>query len=290
MKIRYMSDLHLEICPYLIPPDSGDKEATLCLIGDICTAKQLNQDVLNFFSRASKQFKYVVWIPGNHEYYRKSLFSAEVKIREFLALHKLDNVHFLNKQTVILDDVAFIGATLWTDIAKGDPLAMFHVENGLNDYRAIRTGPPSNRYQRTIKPKDTISLHIEHKKFIFSEVDRLNDLGLTTVVMSHHAPSEFSVANRFKNNNLNPAYFSNLEYDIMDSAPDYWFHGHMHDTFEYSIGGTVVMCNPRGYANVWNLGLFDRQVNGDAWLSHDDYSQMFNNENLDFNAYAKLEI
>ena len=26
-----------------------------------------------------------------------------------------------------------------------------------------------------------------------------------------------------------------------------WIHGHMHDSFDYNVNGTRVVCNPRGY-------------------------------------------
>ena len=28
-----------------------------------------------------------------------------------------------------------------------------------------------------------------------------------------------------------------------------WTHGHTHDTFDYMIGSTRIVCRPRGYAN-----------------------------------------
>ena len=28
-----------------------------------------------------------------------------------------------------------------------------------------------------------------------------------------------------------------------------WTHGHTHDEFDYTIGSTRIVCNPRGYAN-----------------------------------------
>jgi hypothetical protein len=29
---------------------------------------------------------------------------------------------------------------------------------------------------------------------------------------------------------------------------DLWVHGHTHDSFDYRVGTTRVLCNPRGYA------------------------------------------
>jgi len=68
-----------------------------------------------------------------------------------------------------------------------------------------------------------------------------------TVVITHHAPSPRSIAGKFRGNPLNPAFASNLEPIIVAHQPVLWIHGHMHDSFDYRISKTRVVCNPRGY-------------------------------------------
>jgi len=34
---------------------------------------------------------------------------------------------------------------------------------------------------------------------------------------------------------------------MKDYCPDFWIHGHVHESHEYRIGQTTVSCNPRGY-------------------------------------------
>ena len=47
---------------------------------------------------------------------------------------------------------------------------------------------------------------------------------------------------------LTPAFASNLE-NLMDGdRVALWIHGHMHESFDYEIYGTRIVCNPRGYA------------------------------------------
>ena len=47
---------------------------------------------------------------------------------------------------------------------------------------------------------------------------------------------------------LTPAFASNLE-NLMDGDRlAFWVHGHMHESYDYEIYGTRVVCNPRGYA------------------------------------------
>ena len=298
MLIREMSDIHLEFCPMIVPPMVDDSETTLLLAGDICTAKHLNDWVKEFFESVSKQFKYVIYIPGNHEYYRKSLKTADNKIRELLASYS--NVYYLNGESVVLDGVAFIGATLWTDVFKGDPMAIHWIENGMNDYKVIRTGTPANPYLRTLKASDTIGMHIKHKKFIFESIAEHKQAGLKTVVMSHHAPSEFSVSPKYKGDRYNAGYFSNLENEIMDFGSDLWFHGHMHDSFKYGIGITDIMCNPRGYTRLLDIPMFRNLKDGtfpvvdvndpDSGVIMAKFESIFDCENKNFNPYLQIEI
>ena len=67
------------------------------------------------------------------------------------------------------------------------------------------------------------------------------------VVVTHHAPSRASVAPRFAGQRLNPAFVSGLESLIEAGRPSLWVHGHTHTSFDYRLGKTRVICNPRGY-------------------------------------------
>jgi hypothetical protein len=55
-----------------------------------------------------------------------------------------------------------------------------------------------------------------------------------TVVVAHMAPASASVAPRYLDNMLSSAFASDLE-DLVAQA-DVGIHGHMHDSFGYSIG------------------------------------------------------
>jgi len=67
-------------------------------------------------------------------------------------------------------------------------------------------------------------------------------------VVTNHAPSSQSVHPRYANNLLTPAFASNLE-NLMDGdRVTLWSHGHMHESFDYDVYGTRVICNPRGYS------------------------------------------
>jgi hypothetical protein len=47
---------------------------------------------------------------------------------------------------------------------------------------------------------------------------------------------------------MNGGFSSDMSEFILDRPQIcLWTHGHMHDPFDYVIGSTRVVCNPRGY-------------------------------------------
>ncbi len=83
-----------------------------------------------------------------------------------------------------------------------------------------------------------------------------------TVVVTHTAPSSRSIATRYEGSALNGAFVNNLDYMFEgDFAPDLWVHGHVHQAFDYAVGGTRVVCNPLGY-----LPREDERLNGFDWF------------------------
>jgi len=96
-------------------------------------------------------------------------------------------------------------------------------------------------------PEDSV---IDHKAFLkgLDEVLALHP-DLPTVVVGHHAPSKASTHPRYKSEVLmNGAYSTNLDNFILDRRGiKLWTHGHTHEDFDYMIGTTRIVCNPRGY-------------------------------------------
>lgn len=245
MKIRFMSDLHLEFDgPFTVPVHEDDSSTILVLAGDIGVAGKKNT-YANFIELMSSRFRKVIYIPGNHEYYRTSIIRGLDKIKD--NVNHLSNVHAINNETVIVDDVAFICSTMWASMDNGNPLVLFDVREKMNDFKMIRTGPVGVPYQRKLRPIDVMGMFQAAKEFIFNEINRLKDTH-KLVVVTHHGPSFESVPDKFKGDIRNGAYVSELGYDIADAnAPDIWIHGHVHDNTDYTIGKTRVLVNPRGY-------------------------------------------
>ena len=182
-----------------------------------------------------------IYVAGNHEFYKGSIKEGLEDGRNAAA--QFPNVHFLENDFVIIDGVRFLGATLWTDYRiEGHPeLAMFHARERMNDYKLI--AKQRNPWQRFV-PETAYRMHQQSRRFIDTA---LKADPIKTVVVTHHLPHAKSIPSRFKGDLLNAAYASDLSDVIESGRPALWVHGHTHDSCDYQVGSTRVVCNPRGY-------------------------------------------
>lgn len=242
MFIRYMSDIHLEFGWMHILSLEEDKDSVLVLAGDIGIVHQPSQfDMLGrFLVDASIGFRTVIYVLGNHEFYNDDLDTAREKIRFKIAYLGLTNVFVLEDETKMIDDVAFIGATLWTDY-DNDPVKMVLGSQALTDFRVVWQG------DRPIRPTDLQKLHEASRFYVFDQAKKQKEAGNKTVVVVHHGVSYQSVHARFKGDPYNSSFVSEMSNDILDAQPNIIIHGHVHNAFDYMIGDTRVIVNPRGY-------------------------------------------
>lgn len=239
MLLRVVSDLHLEFTPLDLPSLPSDVDTTLVLAGDIGNFTVNGNVTMTHFKKWASQFKHVVYVLGNHDYYHDDLQSATINAKDMLS--DLDNVHILDKHAVEIDDVCFIGATLWTDFKNGDNGSMNFCEYAMADYKYI------NNSGMRVTPQDTLREHQHAKFFIFDRIKQATAKGLKPVVVTHHLPSYQSVHPFYAGSELNCAFASNLDADIEFCDALLWIHGHTHYCFDYKIANTRIFCNPRGY-------------------------------------------
>lgn len=290
LNIRYISDLHLEICPYVLPYGDDEQNTILILAGDIVNAGRLQgADTVDYFiENICQRFRMVIGVSGNHESYGGDITLSDERIRHHFKNY--DNFHWLQKDVLMVDDVAFIGATLWTDMMDRNEGVMNYAQTSMNDYYVITY----NEF-KTLEPADTVMIHDNHKKFIFDSIADLKNKARKIVVVTHHAPSYQSVAPEFVGNFLNGAFYSDLDESIKEHSPDLWIHGHTHSSMDYMIGDTRVVCNPRGYARLIGVNNFNKmcnEINQGKIPSLDFYEQMtiFRNENGDFDPWKEIEL
>jgi len=193
----------------------------------------------------------VIFVPGNHEYYDHEINDTKEKMREH---SKFIGVDYLDNDTVVINNVRIVGATLWTDyLLFGESEEWFvrkACQHGINDYRYIkfrsRIYSQGNFHNsKHFTPSDALELHRRDKQYLATVLSNPHDG--PTVVVTHHAPSTMSVPEEYKHDRTTGAFASNLDVFIMNYEPDLWVHGHTHTSFDYEIGKTRVVCNPRGY-------------------------------------------
>jgi Icc-related predicted phosphoesterase len=248
MELALVSDIHLEFGDIDI---TNTKSAdVLILSGDICTARDLvkqnshHERTVQFWHTVNEQYDQTVFVMGNHEHYGSDYRKTQKIFEDFFAVNGLTNIHLLEKSSVEIDNILFIGGTLWTDFDSGNPLTKQWAGMYMNDYRAIKD---SRKPNYKLYPEEIWMDHIACKNYILDTLE--TNKSKPTVVVGHHAPSRMSIAEQYRGDQNNGLYCSSLE-DIMLDNPQIllWTHGHTHDPFDYIIGETRVVCNPRGYA------------------------------------------
>ena len=269
MKIAIASDIHLEFGNLDI---SNDNHAdVLILSGDICVAADLDmrdrrqtelgfaryrsERFHDFFERCAENFPHIIYVMGNHEYYHSDFATALGEMRR--KLEHLTNLYIMERDVKVIGNVTFIGGTLWTDMNNQDSLTLYHMRTMMNDFRVIQNSTTPVHF-RTLEgefrtrvdkfsPEDSVTEHVKMKQYIQSVVQGNHDTKY--VVVGHHSPSRLSTHEMYKHDTImNGGYSSDLDEFIKDHPQiRLWTHGHTHHPFDYVIGETRIVCNPRGY-------------------------------------------
>ncbi|MDB6088136.1 MAG: metallophosphoesterase [Gammaproteobacteria bacterium] len=233
-KIRIFSDLHLEFCDWTPPPAEAD---FVVLAGDIhCGTRGLKW--------ARRQFPDtpVIYVPGNHEFHGGSLPEVLTALRKEA---QRSGVQLLDGDEFIHGGIRFLGATLWTDYALygSAPMelsrAMADASNAMYDFLAIRaTG------EEPFRPELARDIHRRQVKWLTTKLSEPFDG--PTVVITHHLPHRQSIHPKYERDPLNPSFVSDLDH-LVRAPVAVWMHGHTHESRDYVVNGTRVVCNPRGY-------------------------------------------
>jgi predicted phosphodiesterase len=235
VKLHILSDLHLSRGPLAIP--QNDAEAVV-LAGDIARPREAVAWAAGFA-------KPVLYVPGNHEFYGGSIAGTVAELKRLCAG---TGIRVLDNDEAILSGVRFLGTTLWTDFmlfGEGEKraAAMREAQRFMRDFSRICI---DNAAQEPFTPAASAMLFGAHAGWLKSKL--AEPYGGPTVVITHHAPTRKSIHPRFADSLLNACFVSDAETLVETSDARLWIHGHTHDSFDYRVNGTRVVCNPRGYA------------------------------------------
>jgi predicted phosphodiesterase len=230
MKIQLMSDLHFEF-GWMKVFKEKKLDTILVLAGDIDNRKE-NLDA--FIDHACENFKAVIMVAGNHEFYGHDLDGMMGFLYNLDA--EIDNFHFLENDFIKIDDVTFIGATLWSEPEWG----VFH---RINDAHMI-TYKNHRLLDRNIAEFSRAS-----KVYIKDALDKIEG---KKVVVTHFGPDQALMNHRWKSmGGLNTYFWASGLQDYFHKA-DMWLFGHTHDPQDMMLDGCRCVCNPHGY--VWPDG------------------------------------
>ncbi len=276
MNIQLLSDLHLEAHPHFVPEPAHGADV-LVLAGDVGSyqeGSQLGDEDFGLarFSPLPRGAGWptpVLFVPGNHEYDAQDFDAAHERLRR--TCDRL-GITWLERETIELDGVRFVGTTLWSDF---DALADHEGSTDLSRRLKLRDKAfrAANFYLR--KTGGT-----RHAAPFLAEA--LRDHALVcqqwlaqalevpfegpTVAVTHFAPSLRSADPRY---GLVPgtAGFCNALDSLLPHA-QLWLHGHLHAPSDYKVQGLHrdgtpwqcrVVANPLGYARKGEQAAFKPQ-------------------------------
>lgn len=243
MRLWILSDLHRGFAVPWTPPAIPEADVAV-VAGDVGEGVETS---LAWLAREIRPHMRVVFVAGNHEFYRGCLNDEVARGRAAAARLGID---FLEDEVTWIGDVAFAGCTLWTDygLDGDDHLAssMADARRMLNDHRLIDRARKPRR--EPFLPEDAAAIHRANRIRLEALADeRAWTQARARVVVSHHAPAAASLDPAFAGKPLNPAFGSRLEGLVARLGAELWVHGHVHASRDHRVGRTRVVCNPKGY-------------------------------------------
>lgn len=240
MRLQVMSDLHFEwhhdhgrsFAASIIPA-----APILILAGDIVVLQDL-EHFLPVLTVLCAKFEATVYIDGNHEWYGlPSVDAGRVALARLAKM--IPRFHVLRNSVVEIDGRRFLGGNMWFPDSR-------HVRKNAKYMSDAKLTPGYPDWCCT-----------ENSEFIaFLE----QHLSTNDVVVTHTLPSQESIATKYLGSHLNCFFLSDVEQILRTRSPKLWIHGHTHESCDYQLGATRVVCNPFGYVGQEENPRFDEQL------------------------------
>lgn len=241
LKIHLSSDLHLEFHRNRLP-DLPKEADVIVLAGDIHVGDKAYEVVREVAKKHPNA--QVLFVPGNHEYYhakdwRERYADYHAKIA------RIPNAHCLEKATVDIGDIRFIGTTLWTGF---DGLPRVSVEEAMDasvqvlaDFLFIGEG------EHSLNPIAMARLYQENRDWLDTALIEARTAGKRTVVVTHFPPCLETEHQRIARSPVTAYFQANCDGLIHKYQPELWLFGHNHWNTDMRLGGTRLVSNHGGY-------------------------------------------
>ena len=182
----------------------------------------------------------IIHVSGNHEYYDNRMEKLDESLKNLS--RENERYHYLQNDSVVINGIRFIGATMWTDFDGCDPVKVRRAWNSMNDYQCIKYILGHHKHKLT--PYRVASLFRNSRDYIFKTLKYSEE---KCIVVTHHCPL------RTSSGDLSSAYEVNLDKELnaLINLPLYWFSGHRHQpetrVIDYDYGKVTFIENSKGY-------------------------------------------
>lgn len=242
MKFDLISDLHKDFWNHTdqVQWDGIGTSLLAVVLGDV--SFDINETYKTIVD-ISKHYKYVIFVDGNHEHNNQCGFQEHNRWLKN-ELSKYHNISFLNRNAIVLDGVAFVGANGWwtfdfmePEISREDAYWYF-LSN------SIYSEPYMQEVIHTAREDASIMCEIVAKLTVDSSVSEI-------VMLTHTAPFHKFVDVQQPQHPANYARCGSsfllkiLDFDINSKIKN-WCFGHVHQEFDEVIDDIRYICHPRG--------------------------------------------
>ena len=232
LSFQIASDLHIEfndnenIDPlnYIIPIAE-----IMILAGDIGSLYKINQ-LHNFITKLAVYFKYVIYVPGNNEYYMQKNYNVktmkQLKNTMNYIKNTISNLYILNNNSIIIDDICIVGTTLWSK--PNYPIPPFIVR--IHD---INTRIYNNNHTEAVKYIKYMIKYSKNHKY-------------KLLVVTHYPPTYKILTENHNRRKFVSLYASNLDYLLEKNGIHTWIYGHTHKNYDIMINNCRLVSNQKG--------------------------------------------
>lgn len=258
MNVQIYSDIHLE--HHKTYPKIEPKADTIILSGDIGNLHLENYK--DFLVYLSENWKNVIYVLGNHEYYHNNKTITKLNEEYKIFINKFSNVYLLDRNYIIIDNIAYIGCTLWSKATIG-------ITDIINDFNMIKVKREFRRYMKTdrINEYEYNKLNMIDTEYLLETLQILQNDFNHIVIVTHYPLIQQNTSNpiyKYQNQCLKD-YFSNkidLTKYMGDKTKIVCISGHTHWSYDFTENDIRYISNQFGYASELRMGESKLKVDG----------------------------
>lgn len=255
LTVQIISDIHPEYTQNYAPNilDFVDPVADVLVLAGDCGNLHKPSQLESLLISACTAFKYVLYTPGNHEYYRvHSSSGIPMGVLTQRLKNIVDNINYrlvdpttgnpagtrlwlLQKNFVQIDTVLFAGCTLWSRPTFQDDLPSYIVRITAEK---TASGP------RGMTKEEYLAMHQTHVEFLQRVKEYYNNDSSTDrlVIVTHHPPCRDMFNDGELNDQYASLYYTDLPREIFQGV-DCWISGHIHKTYRITTPENCVLAS-----------------------------------------------